>query len=82
MGGLSDIIVTALVQVWTGGRDVVFVLVVLMGEYKSVVLSMQEEVGDRIDTYCIDETVAAITSNGADYTTDSTLNQTTSRLRR
>lgn len=45
MGGLSDIIVTALVQVWTGGRDVVFVLVVLMGEYKSVVLSM-EEVGE------------------------------------
>lgn len=42
MGGLSDIIVTTLVQVWTGGRDVVFVLVVLMGEYKSVVLSMQE----------------------------------------
>lgn len=46
MGGLSDIIVTTLVQVWTGGRDVVFVLVVLMGEYKSVVLSVQEEVGE------------------------------------
>lgn len=43
---------------------------------------MQEEVGDRIDTYCIDETVAAITSNGLDYTTGSTLNQTTSGLKR